>query len=66
MFQTLEVLVRSIRSINTMSGAMTFVIGVVCDHESYPDVVSALGSMNKLEVCYVYSEGIKNNGIYCS
>ena len=44
----------------------TFVIGVVCDHESYPDVVSALGSMNKLEVCYVYSEGIKNSGIYCS
>ena len=35
LFQTLEVLVHSVRSINTMSGAMTFVIGV-CDHESYP------------------------------
>ena len=38
LFQTLEVLVRSISSINTMGEAMTFVIGVVCDHESYPDV----------------------------
>ena len=47
-----------------MCGTMTFVIGVVCDHESYPDVVSALGSMNKLEVCYGYSEGIKNNGTH--
>ena len=46
-----------------MCGAMTFVTAV-CDHESYPDVVSSLGSINKLEVCYAYSESIKNNGTH--
>ena len=45
-----------------MSGVMSFTIAIVCDLESYPQVVNNLGDAN-IEVCYVHSAGIKRNGM---
>ena len=59
-FQTLEVIVRSVRSINTMSGTRSFAVAVACDMEHYPQVINALGAENK-EVCYIYSTGTRKN-----
>ena len=60
-FQTLEVIVRSVRSINTMCGTRSFAIAVACDMEHYAQVINALGAENK-EVCYIYSTGTRKNG----
>ena len=60
-FQTLEVMVRCVRSINTMCGNRSFAIAVACGMEDYPHVVNALGTENK-EICYIYSAGMRKNG----
>ena len=54
-------IVRSVRSINTMSGMKNFVIAVSCDMEHYPQTMNTLGVENK-EVCYIYSSGTKKHG----
>ena len=59
--QSLEVIVRSVRSINTMSGKRKFAVVVSSDVEQYPQVCDALGVENK-EVCYVHSPGSKKSG----
>ena len=51
---------RSIRSINTMSGIRNFTIAVACNIEAYPQVVTAIGA-SRIEVCYVHTFGAKNS-----
>ena len=55
-------IVRCIRSINTMFGTRSFkfVIAVAFDMEHYPYVKNALGGENK-EMCYIYSAGTRKN-----
>ena len=54
-------IVRSVRSINTMAGIRSLTIAVACGMEDYPLVVNALGT-ETLEVCYVYSKDMRKNG----
>ena len=58
--QTLEVIVQSVRSINTMSGTRSFAVAVACDLEHHPQVIHALGS-EMVEMCYIYSKSSKEN-----
>ena len=58
--QTLEVIVRSVRSINTMAGIRSFTIAVACGVEDYPQVVNALGT-DTIELYYIYSKDTKKN-----
>ena len=59
--QNLGVIVRSIRSINTMAGARAYIIAVACGVEEKSEVVCSLGA-RKVETCYIYSRGTKQNG----
>ena len=52
-------IMQSVRSINTMAGIRNFTIAVAC---GYPLVVNALGT-EILEVCYIYSKDMRENGI---
>lgn len=61
LLQTLEVIVRSVRSINTMAGIRRYAIGVGCSVEDHTDVVNALG-VETIEVGYIYTKGTKRNG----
>ena len=60
--QTLEVIVRSVRSINTMAGIRSFTIAVACGVDDYPQVVNALGT-DTIELYYIYSKDTKKNGM---
>ena len=44
-----------------MAGARAYVIAVGCDVEENSEVVSSLGA-RKVETCYIYSRGTKQNG----
>ena len=54
-------IVRCIRSINTMSGTRSFAIAVAFDMEQYQEVKNALGGEGK-EMCYIFSAGTRQNG----
>ena len=44
-----------------MAGARAYAIAVACDVDEKSEVASSLGA-RKVEICYVYSRGTKQNG----